>query len=107
MSLARVFAFELIGLINIERQLADEREPGLPLERTLRRLGLRRGVAFHNPAQLLQTMLNTRTPLVAFSGHVHHGSVLRIDRKSGMLLTAGMQASEDQHGMQFSSHRLH
>ena len=54
----------------------------LAFERRLQASGLRRGVLFRNPAGLTRALASAGGPLVAFAGHVHHASAIRIDRRT-------------------------
>jgi hypothetical protein len=63
----------------------DDLAARVAFERRLRRSGLRRGVFFRNPAPLVRTILAARAPLAVFSGHVHRGHGMALDRSGGAL----------------------
>lgn len=67
-------------------------------ERRLQAAGVRRGVSLRNAGALLRTLAASRTPIAAFSGHLHAGTAVHWDPVAGALQSVDLRRTCDADG---------
>jgi len=73
---------------------SDHGAAAIGFERRLQAAGLRRGVFFRNPAGLVRALASAAGPVITFSGHVHHASAIRFNRRTLAVRSAAVTAAE-------------